>query len=61
MPGTTVTFEFINPDVMAYTLEIEDEGFKKIMVYDPFVFHYEKMQQDILRFTNRMDQSSIIN
>lgn len=46
-------FEFVNPEVLSYVLEIEHEGFKKEVIYDPFVFHYGNTNQKLQEFAHR--------
>lgn len=52
-------FEFANPEVLAYEIEIEYEGYYKTIRYNPFVFHYENTLQDINNFANRPIQKNI--
>lgn len=52
-PTSAATFEFIAPEVLAYTLEIEYEGLTKTEIYNPFVFHYERTLQDINEFARQ--------
>ena len=39
-PTSAAKFEFNNPDVVAYKIEIEYEGMTAEYVYNPFVYHY---------------------
>lgn len=52
-PTSASTFEFVNPEVLSYVLEIEHEGFKKEVIYDPFVFHYSDTNQRLQEFAHR--------
>ncbi|MDD4503728.1 MAG: hypothetical protein PHS15_02735 [Clostridiaceae bacterium] len=58
-PISAAIFEFIEPDVLAYTIEIEYEGLTKEERYNPFVFHYEKTLQNINEFARQSVQKEI--
>lgn len=59
VPTSAATFEFISPEVLAYTIEIEYEGLKKTERYNPFVFHYEKTLQNINEFARQPVQKEV--
>lgn len=40
-PTSAAKFQFNNPDVVAYKIEIEYEGMTAEHVFNPFVYHYE--------------------
>ena len=40
-PTSAAKFQFNNPDVVAYKIEIEYEGLTAEHVFNPFVYHYE--------------------
>lgn len=58
-PTSAATFEFIAPEVLAYTIEIEYEGLTKTERYNPFVFHYEKTLQNINEFARQPVQKEV--
>ena len=53
------SFEFIDPQALHYSLEIEHEGYKKKVYFDPFEFHVENTVQKINEFANRPFQKEI--
>jgi hypothetical protein len=53
------TFEFIDPEVLAYDIEIEYEGLKLKKRYNPFVFHYTNTLQTIEEFARRPVQNEV--
>jgi len=52
-------FEFIDPQAIHYSLEIEHEGYKKKVYFDPFEFHYRNTLQEVNEFANRPLQKEI--
>lgn len=54
------TFEFVNPEALCYVLEIEHEGLKKEVRYDPFVFHYTNTLQKVQEFAKQPLQKEVI-
>ncbi|HYE83232.1 MAG TPA: hypothetical protein VEG39_13835 [Clostridia bacterium] len=44
-PTSAARFEFSRPDVVAYKIEIEHEGYKLERIYNPFAEYYENVLQ----------------
>ena len=53
------SFEFADPQALHYSIEIEHEGYKKKVYFDPFEFHVENTVQKINEFANRPFQKEI--
>lgn len=53
------SFEFIDPQALHFSLEIEHEGLTKKVYFNPFEFHYENTLQKINDFANRPHQKEI--
>jgi len=49
-PTSAAKFEFNQPDVAAYKIEIEYEGLKMEKIYNPFEYHYNNNQQSLNDF-----------
>jgi hypothetical protein len=49
-PTSAAEFEFNQPDVAAYIIEIEYEGLKLERIYNPFEYHYNNNQQSLNDF-----------
>lgn len=57
LPTSAAKFEFNDPDVVAYRVEIEYEGLKLTREYNPFVYHYNNNQQSLNDFIGPLKEA----
>lgn len=57
LPTSAAEFEFNDPDVVAYRVEIEYEGLKLTREYNPFVYHYNNNQQSLNDFIGPLKEA----
>lgn len=57
LPTSAGKFEFLQPDVVAYVIEIEYEGLKLSRTYNPFVYHCSNSQQSVNDFIGPLQKA----
>lgn len=57
IPTSASQFEFNNPDVVAYLIEIEHEGLKLTETYNPYAYHYNNNQQTMEDFIGPLKEA----
>lgn len=57
IPTAAAEFEFNQPNVIAYSIEIEYEGLKKTQIYNPFVYHTGESQQSLADFIGPLEKA----
>jgi len=60
LPTSAARFEFDNPDVCAYKIEIEYEGLTLERIYNPYTYHYNNNQQSVNDFLGPLKEAATL-
>lgn len=60
IPTSAARFEFNNPDVCAYKIEIEHEGLTLERIYNPYTYHYNNNQQSVNDFLGPLKEAATL-